>query len=84
MRPSVIQLTDLNPDGTFDGTVSGADIDSTIFKGTRLCGANMVGRPHGDNQAWYYLIDNGQLSSLFTTSGSLYTKPDAIIGGDAE
>ncbi len=79
-----IVLTDINPDGTFVGTASGADISATPLKGTRLCGANMVGRPHGDNQSWYYLIVADQLSSLFTTTGSLDTKPNSIVGGDVK
>ncbi len=66
-----VKLTGVNPDGTFTGTASDVAISETPLAGTRLCGANVVGRPQGKNQVWYFLVTEGKLSSIFTATGSL-------------
>ena len=66
-----VKLTGINPDGTFTGTASDVAISETPLAGTRLCGANVVGRPQGKNQVWYFLVTEGKLSSIFTATGSL-------------
>ncbi|MBQ3593340.1 MAG: hypothetical protein II982_03140 [Clostridia bacterium] len=66
-----VKLTGINPDGTFTGTASDVAISETPLAVTRLCGANVVGRPQGKNQVWYFLVSEGKLSSIFTATGSL-------------
>lgn len=70
-----IVYTGVNPDGTLKGTVDGSDISSSQFAPSRLYGPNLITRPHGSGQVWYYLIAENELTSMYTRTGTVEISP---------